>query len=118
MHLFCLSNVFCQNFHAEQVPSDEFIRHWLRAYYEESNRLDGVRMTEDELEQLVDIELKKVLINMLLTRVLLVQRALAFLFNYPKKICAKAAVKYAVQVYDDFIRHRDQNLKLLDKLRK
>ena len=118
MHLFCISNVFCQSFQTEQVPSAEFIKHWLMAYYQESNRLDGIRMSKVELERLVDNELKKVLVNMLLTRVLLVQRALAFLFNYPKKISAEAAVKYAVQLYDDFVRHRDQHLKLLDTLRK
>ena len=75
-------------------------------------------MTEDEFEQLVDDELKKVLVNMLLIRILLIQRALLFIFNIPGKISVKMAVKYSVDIYEDFLKNRDQHLKLLDTLRK
>lgn len=117
-HLYCVSNVFCESFNAEQVPSAAFIRHWLRGYYEESNRMDNIRMTDEEFEKFLDDEMKKALVNMLLIRILLVQRTLLFIFNIPGKVSLKAAVKYAVEIYEDFVRNRDEHLKLLDDLKK
>lgn len=55
-------------------------------------------------------QLKKVLVQMLLIRILLIQ--------YPGKISVEAAVKYVVVVYDDFVKNRDQHLELLNMLRK
>ena len=90
----------------------------MRSYCEESNRLDDVQIDEDELERVVDDEVKKVLVNMLPMRVLLAKRALLFVFKYPKKISVPFAIQYAVDLYEDFLKHRAQHLKLLDTLRK
>ena len=117
-HLFCVSNAFCKSFNPDHVPNAKFIKHWLRSYYEQTNRMDDIRMTENEFELLVEDEMKKVLVNMLHIRIVLIQRAVLFIFNYPGKISVKAAIKYSVDIYEDFLKNRDQHLKLLDTLRK
>lgn len=117
-HLVSFGGVFCESFNPDHVPSVAFIRHWLRCYYEEANRLDEIQITEDEFEQLIDDEVKKVLVQMLLIRIVLIQRAILFIYRYPAKISVEATIKYAVEIYDDFVRNRDQHLKLLDTLRK
>lgn len=116
-HLYCVSSVFCESFEPKHVPNEALIRHWLRGYYEESNRMDQIQMTEDDFEQLIDDELKKVLANMLIVRILLIQTALLYIFNIPGNLSVKVAVKYAVDIYADFAKNRDQHLKLLDTLR-
>lgn len=116
-HLACISNAFCKYFNPDQMPNAEFIRHWLRGYYEEANRLDDIRMNEDEFDQLIEKELKKVLVQMLIIRIVLIQRALLFIFTYPGKISVPATIKYSVDLYEDYLKHRDEHLKLLDELK-
>lgn len=76
-----------------------------------------IQMTEHELEQLVEKEVKKVLVNMLLIRILMIQRALTHIFNFPEKISIEAAIKQSVQLYEDYLGNRDEHLKLLDTLK-
>lgn len=80
--------------------------------------MDDIRMNEDEFDQLIEKELKKVLVQMLIIRIVLIQRALLFIFTYPGKISVPATIKYSVDLYEDYLKHRDEHLKLLDELRK
>lgn len=114
-HIVNMAGLFCQYFKPDDVPSDDFIRHWLRSYHEEANKLNGVQMTDDEYAKLVDNELKKVLVNMLLIRLQLTTRGLFFEFMFSKE--PKDSIKdYCVSVYKDFANNRDKHLALLDTL--
>ena len=54
---------------------------------------------------------------MLLVRLHLVRLALLFIFNFPGQIDVQRTAKYAVQVYEDFARNRDDHLSLLEQLK-
>ena len=97
-------------------PSESFIKHWLRCYYEEANRLD--RRTATDFEPFIENELKKVLDNMLLIRLLVIKLSIESAFRYPGQMPAKRNAQYAVKVYDEFRAIKDQHLCLLDTLRK
>lgn len=73
-------------------------------------------MTEPQFEEFIENELKKVLANMLLIRLLVIKISLQFTLMYPGQIPIGPSVKYAVDVYDDFKANRDKHLRLLDTL--
>lgn len=73
-------------------------------------------MSDDELKVLVDNELKKVLINMVLVRLQLITRSLFFEFMFSKE--PKDAIKdYCMSVYRDFVDKKDKHLTLLETLK-
>lgn len=118
MHLCCFGGNFCKYYKSENVPNDEFIRNWLRHYYEESNRLDKIQISNDEFDLFIENELKKVLINMLFIRLLLLLRAMFFFCKLPELISIRSTIDYAVAIYDDFLKNKDKDLKLLETLKK
>lgn len=113
-HLFNLSGLFCKYFRSENIPNAEFIKNWLKAYYLEDNRLNGVKMLETEFNLLIEKELKKVFVNMLLIRMILIQRALYYEFAPDKKPNNNLIVNYCLSIYEDLIKHKEEHLKFLD----
>ena len=114
-HLFSISHRL-GHFFNPGIPSEEFIKHWLRGYYEEAN---GVGQTpEKQFEEFIDNELKKVLANMLLIRLLMIRIALQFTLKYTGQMPIERGIKYAAKVYDDYRANRDKHLRLLDTLKK
>lgn len=116
-HLLGIGTSFCQKHEPEKVPNEQLIKHWLRSYYEESNRMDGKHGWQTgEFEKFIEKEFRKVLVNMLLVRLHLIRLAVLFIFNFPGQIDVQMTAKYAVQLYMDFVRNRDHQLSLLDQI--
>ena len=116
VHLISCGNRF-GHYQKPGVPSESFVRHWLRCYFEEVNRLDQKKQTnETHFERFIDNELKKVLVNMLFDQLLVVRLSIESTYKYPGQMPDKENVQYAVQVYEDFLAKRDRHLSLLDTL--
>ena len=90
-----------------------FVKEWLRSYYAESNKLDCIEMTNDEFAKLIDNELKKVLINMIMIRLIIITHALFFIFMKPDKISVENAIDYVDSIYSDYLKKKDKHLKLI-----
>ena len=119
-HLYNMGGLFCQYFKVENVPNEEFIKEWLKYYYEESNRLDNIEMSNDEFNDFIDNELKKVLINYLLIQFTLIVRAAFFEFgpNMGPQSKKDSTKDYIMIIWRDYLKHRDNYLDLLKTLKK
>lgn len=95
------------------MPSEQLIKHWLRCYYEEFGRPDG----SGELEEFIENEYKKVLVNMLLVEMHLIRLCILYIFKFTGQICVETTATYAVQLYEDVVRNKDDRLVLLDQLK-
>ena len=115
-HLISIGNSFCRKLEPEKIPSEQLIKHWLRSYYEEARGIEDAEM--DDFEKFIENEYKKVLVNMLLIRLHLIRLSMLFIFNFPGQIQVETTAKYALQLYEDFVRNKDDHLKLLDQLKK
>lgn len=114
-HLLGIGNSFCRKFEPEKVANERLIKHWLSSYYEEFGRTDNESV---EFEEFIENEHRKVLVNMLLVEMHLIRLSLLFIFKFPGQVCVETTAKYAVQLYKDFIRNKDDHLSLLDQLKK
>lgn len=112
-----MAGLFCQFFKSEDVPNEQFIRRWLVFYYEESNKLNKIQLSDKEFAELIDNELKKVLVNMLLTRLMLITRALFFEFTNYDENKSEYIKNYCMQIWYDYVKHKDTHLALLDTLK-
>lgn len=117
-HLLNMGGRFLQYFKPEHVPDEEFIKRWLTAYYEEANKLNNVRLSEQEFKELIDRELKKVLVNMLLMRLTLISRAFFFELGQYEEEKSEDIKNYVMAIWNDFVANKDKHLALLDTLKK
>lgn len=109
---------FIQYWKPEHVPNAEFIRRWLTFYYEEAHKLANVRLSESQFKELIELELKKVLVNMLLIRLLLISRAMFFELGQYDAEKSEGCKDYMIGLWNDFVKHKDEHLALLDTLKK
>lgn len=117
-HLCNMGGRFIQYWTPEHVPDEQFIKRWLTFYYEEANKLNNVQLSDQQFKDLIDRELKKVLVNMLLMRLILISRAMFFELGQYEEEKSEANKNYIMGLYNDFIKHKDQHLALLDTLKK
>lgn len=117
-HLFSVAHRL-GHFFNPGVPSEEFMKNWLRGYYEEANEtnLNGRLMAGNHFEEFIDNELKKVQANTLFIRLLMIRMALQFTLKNTGQIPIERGVKYAIDLYNDYKANRDKHLLLLDTLR-
>ena len=116
LHLLVIGGLFGKYFRPDDVPNDEFKASFLRAYHEQSNRMNNVRMTDEQLDEFIKIELIKVLNVMLSIRILMIQRALFHNYLFPGKMSKECVKDYCFALYDDYIKHKDDHLRLLKSL--
>ena len=116
-HLLNMGGRFIQYFKPEHVPDEQFIKRWLAYYYEEANRLNNVQLSDKEFKDLIDRELMKVLVNMLMIRLILISRALYFELGQYEEENSEPAKNYIMAIWYDFLRYKDEHLALLDKLK-
>lgn len=115
-HLCNIPSLFLQYFKGEHLPKEDLIRKWLIAYNEESNRLDNVVMTKEEFDRQIENDLKKVIVNMLLIRLQLITRALFFELDTTRENKPPTIKDYCMSIYRDFVKHKDEHLKLLETI--
>lgn len=109
-----MAGLFCESFRCEDVPNDEFIRKWLIDYYDEMNRLKNVWINNEDFDRLIDIEFKKVLINMQLVRLFLIERSIFFAFILPDRISLEQTKNYALSIYIDYKANEKRTFDLLE----
>lgn len=115
-HLITLAGLFCEYFNVEDIPNEEFIRKWLVFYKEEVNRLKGIQMTVNEFNESIENDLKKVIVNMLLIRLVLVERSLYFTFP-DEGTRVDILRNYSLPIYEDFLANKDKHLELLKTIK-
>lgn len=99
------------------IPDEQFMKHWLRCYYEANGETRGISENRELFEEFIENELKKVLANMLFNRLLVIRLSIESSFKYPGQNPIENNAKYAVQVYEDYKEKRDKHLRLLDTLK-
>lgn len=75
-------------------------------------------MTDLEFNALIENDLKKVLVSMLTNRLRLLRVAILFEFVYTNTEPTEKLKKYCMSIYNDYLKHRDDHLKLLETIKK